>query len=482
MDELFECDAVDLAGHIESGAVSPEEILGASIARAERINPKIDAIVHFGKERAGQLAAETPKGAPFRGVPTLIKDLGIETADFPSSLGSRLFRDTVYDYESAIYRRIREAGFVPYARTTSPELGIGPVSEAGVYGKPTRNPWNTDHTSGGSSGGSGAAVAAGIVPLAHGSDGGGSVRIPASCCGLVGLKPTRARLPDGPAAGEGWAGMSIDGFLTRSVRDTAMALDLCHGADPGAPYHAPPLKRGFAKSMAKPPGKLRIAVMETDFTGNAVDPECLAAVTEASRILSSLGHDARPWKSTVGDRVTGMMLAWTGIVAAGTMLSVRAKVDIETLEPDMVDGVTYGAVQMGREVGGADYLKAVNTIHAFGRAMAAVFEDFDVLVSPTLAEPPARIGRFKPVNTDFMDYRNGPQGVFRYSPYTAVFNASGQPAISLPLHWGRGELPVGVQFAAAFGEDELLVSLAAQVEAAAPWRGRQLDLIRSLHA
>ena len=231
MNELFECDATELAAHIASGTISAKDMLKASLARSRRINPALDAIVHEQPEVAEKLCDETPADAPLSGVPTLLKDLGAEAIAFPSHNGSRLYRDTVYKYDSSIYTRMRAAGLIPFARTTSPELGIGPTTEAGVYGKPTRNPWNTDHTTGGSSGGSGAAVAAGIVPLAHGSDGGGSVRIPASCCGLVGFKPTRARLPDGPGVGEGWAGMAIDGFLTRSVRDTALMMDLCHGAD-----------------------------------------------------------------------------------------------------------------------------------------------------------------------------------------------------------------------------------------------------------
>jgi len=481
MNELFECDATDLAAHIASGAISLKDMLTASLARSRRLNPSLDAIVHEQPEVAEKLCDETPADAPLSGVPTLLKDLGAEAKAFPSHNGSRLYRDTVYPYDSSIYTRMRAAGLIPFARTTSPELGIGPTTEAGVYGKPTRNPWNTDHTTGGSSGGSGAAVAAGIVPLAHGSDGGGSVRIPASCCGLVGLKPTRARLPDGPGVGEGWAGMAIDGFLTRSVRDTALMMDLCHGADLGAPYHAPPLKAGFRAAMKTPPKGLRIAILDTDFLGNPIDPECREAVYKVAGLLKGLGHEVISWQTTIAKEVREMMLAWTKIVASGTELSVRYKKAIAELKPEDVDGVTYGAVQLGQTVSGADYLQSINTVHSFGRRMAAVFQDFDVLVTPTLAEPPAKIGRYKPDNTDFMDYRNGPDGVFSYSPYTAVFNASGQPAISLPMHWTANNLPVGVHFAAAFGEDEMLMGLATDLEEAAPWQAKQLELIRQLH-
>ncbi|NBQ83437.1 MAG: amidase [Alphaproteobacteria bacterium] len=481
MDELFECDAIALAAKIKQGEISPKEMLKASLARAERLNVALNAVVHAQQEKAIELIGKTAADAPLYGVPTLLKDLGAEAKDFPSHNGSRLYRDTVYTYDASIYTRMRQAGLIPFARANSPELGIGPTSEAGVYGEPTRNPWNTGHTSGGSSGGSASAVAAGIVPVAHGSDGGGSVRIPASSCGLVGFKPTRARLPDGPGVGEGWAGMAIDGFLTRSVRDTALMLDLCSGADLGAPYWAPPLTSSFMQALENPPKGLRIAVLETDFMGNPVHPECVEATRKTAKMLSGLGHDVKVWETTVAKNVREMMLAWTKIVAAGTLLSVRAKKPIDTLTADDVDGVTYGAVQLGKEVSGADYLESINIVHAFGRRMAAVLQDFDVLLSPTLAEPPAPIGRFKPVNTDFMDYRNGPNGVFAYSPYTAVFNASGQPALSLPLHWAPGDLPVGVHFAARFGEDEMLMGLARQIEMAMPWQDKQIELIRRLH-
>ena len=481
MDELFECDAIALAEQIKIGNVAAADMLRASVARAERLNPSLHAVVNFNTTQAEKLLATTALDTPLYGVPTLLKDLGAEAIDFPSHNGSRLYQDTAYSYDASIYQRMRKTGLIPYARTTSPELGIGPTSEAGVYGEPTRNPWNVNHTSGGSSGGSGAAVAAGIVPLAHGSDGGGSVRIPASCCGLVGIKPTRARLPDGPAVGEGWAGMAIDGFLTRSVRDSALMLDHCSGADLGAPYSAPPLKTGFMKAMDAKLPSLRVAVLDTDFMGNAVHEECRHSVAQTADSLRQLGHHVSAWSSSLGDDVKDMMMAWTKIVAAGTLLSVRYKKDIAEVTLDDVDGVTYGAIQLGQTVSGADYLQSINTVHAFGRKMAGLFEEFDILLSPTLAEPPAQIGRFKPINTDFMDYRNGPDGVFAYSPYTAIFNASGQPAMSLPLHWTPDNLPVGVHFAAAYGNDEMLMSLARQLEQAMPWHAKQVDLIRQYH-
>lgn len=482
IDELFECDAISLADQIKNGFVAASDILSASVTRAERLNSSLNAIVNFNTPHAKKLLAATALDTPLYGVPTLLKDLGAEAIDFRSHNGSRLYHNTVYSYDSTIFQRIRKTGLIPYARTTSPELGIGPTSEAGVYGEPTRNPWNLKHTSGGSSGGSGSAVAAGIVPIAHGSDGGGSVRIPASCCGLVGIKPTRARLPDGPGSGEGWAGMAIDGFLTRSVRDSALMLDQCSGGDLGAPYAAPPLKTGFMKAIEAKLPSLRVAVLNTDFMGNAVHKECRHAVALTADSLRQLGHHVSIWSSSLGDDVKDMMLAWTKIVAAGTLLSVRYKKDIEKVTPNDVDGVTYGAIQLGKTVSGADYLQSINTVHAFGRKMALLLEEFDILVSPTLAEPPAKTGRFKPVNSDFLDYRSGPDGVFAYSPYTAIFNASGQPAMSLPLYWTPDDLPVGVHFAAAYGNDEMLISLARQLEKAMPWHNKQVQVIRRYHA
>jgi amidase/6-aminohexanoate-cyclic-dimer hydrolase len=391
------------------------------------------------------IAEGLPRG-PLRGVPTLLKDLGCEAVDFPSHNGSRLYANTVYDGNSAIFDRIRAAGLVPFARTTSPEGGIGPATEAAVYGGPTRNPWDLNRTSGGSSGGSGAAVAAGIVPVAHGSDGGGSVRIPAASCGLFGFKPTRARLPDGPFAGEGWAGMAIDGFLTRSVRDTAVLLDACEGADPGAPYRAPPLVRGHADAISRPPDRLRIALCDTTLTGDPVEPEVRSGVLATARLLEAMGHHVEPFRP-VAD-VRGMMAAWTRIVACGTALSVVRSLAGRPAE-GLVEGISRGAMAYAATLSGADYLEAVGKIHAFGREMAHAFDRHDILLTATLAELPADIGRFDHKPEDYVDYRIGPGRVFDYSPFCAAFNASGQPAASVPLHWTDSGLPVGIHLAAA---------------------------------
>ncbi len=462
-------DALGLAALVASGDMSPRELLRAAMERAEERNPKLNAVALWQSEAAEKLIDQGLPDGPFRGVPFLLKDLGAEACDFPSHCGSRLFANTHYPYDSEIYLRCQRAGLVAFGRTTSPELGIGPATEAQVYGGPTRNPWNPNHTSGGSSGGAAAAVAAGILPAAHGSDGGGSVRIPASSCGLVGFKPTRARLPDGPAVGEGWAGMAIDGFLTRSLRDTAALLDACAGPDFGAPYCAPPLKDSFTAALGIPPRRLRIAICSRSFTGDSIHPECSGAVEATGKLLESLGHYVEEAAPDID--ILALMRSWANIVACGTQLSVRQKEKARgyPVEDQETDGVTKGACRHATQVSGADYLAAVNHVHAFGRQMAHFLAAYDVLVTATLAEPPAQVGRFKPDNEDFLDYRLGPKGILSYSPFTAAFNASGQPAVSLPLHWSAEGLPVGVHLAAAFGEDELLMSLSAEIERASPW-------------
>lgn len=470
-------DGTGLAALVAKRETTPDELLDIALTLTEERNPALNAVVNIQEDAARQAIRDGLPAGPFAGVPFLLKDLGAEARAYPTCNGSKLMQNTVWSYDSEIFLRMQATGVVTYGRATSPELGVGPVTESQAYGGPTRNPWNTDHTSGGSSGGSGAAVAAGIVPIAHGSDGGGSVRIPASSCGLVGFKPTRARLPDGPYSGEGWAGMAIDGFLTRSLRDTAKLLDACAGPDLGAPYWAPPLEMGYLEAMNRDPGTLRVRFATTTLSGAAIDPECVAAVEKTARLMQDLGHDVEEFRPAADLDVEAMMMAWTTVVACGTALSVQKKLAGAPLDPSMVEGVTRAAIAYAGTLSGADYLDAVQEVHAFGRRMAHVFLDCDLLLTPTLATPPAPIGKYKPDFEDFVAYRNGPGSVFEYSPYTAIFNASGQPAVTLPLHWSAGDLPVGVHLAMAFGEDARLMSVAAQLERAAPWADKQLSLI-----
>jgi amidase len=477
--DLGVTDATALAEMVARREVSPSELLDAALAAVEARNPALNAVVLIQEGVARKAIAEGLPPGPFRGVPFLIKDLGIEAKDFPTHNGSRLFANTVYPGDSSIFQRIKATGVVTFGRTTSPEGGVGAATEAAVYGGPTRNPWNLDHTSGGSSGGAGAAVAAGIVAMAHGSDGGGSVRIPASSCGLFGFKSTRARLPDGPYAGEGWAGMAIDGFLTRSVRDTAVMLDACDGPDLGAPYVAPALKRGHAAAISRPPRRLRVAICDTTFTGEAIHPEVAAAVCAAGQLLEALGHRVEP--ACPKADVPMMMRAWTDIVGIGTALTIWSKLGDRPPRADEVEGVGRGAWAHAQTLHPTRYLQAVGEIHTFGRQMAAFFEPEggdgpDILLSAVLAEPPAKVGRFAHTTEDYVGYRTGPDGIFAYSPFCAIFNASGQPAASLPLGWSTDGLPFGIHLAAAFGQDELLISLCAEIERAAPWSGKRAPL------
>ena len=474
-DEYMQFDAIGLAELVRDGEVTPDELLDVALDQVQSTDDAIAAVVDVQESAArATIAAGLPAG-PLAGVPFLLKDLGCEAIDFPSSMGSGLYRDYRYTYDSEMFVRLRAAGLVTFGRTASPEFGIGPTTEGKVYGRPTRNPWNTNHVAGGSSGGAGAAVAAGVVPAAHGSDGGGSVRIPASSCGLFGFKPTRALLPDGPAVGEGWAGMAIDGFLTRSVRDNAALLDAVTGPDLGTPYYAPPLASSFLKAIESPARRLRIAVTDRSFTGEAMHADCIAAVHHTAELCESLGHEIVEAHPPID--IEHFMRAWADIVACGTQLTVASRV-VELNRPLTeadTDRVTRLACLMGATVSGAQYLAGVDVVHAVGRIMARFLVPYDLLLSATLAEPPALLGRFDPNRedawTDFADYRI--RFVLPYSPFTALANGSGQPALSLPLWWNNSGLPVGTHLMARAGDDLTLMQLAADLEQAQPWFERR---------
>lgn len=466
-------DATGLAALVAQREASPDELLDQALTRVARVNGVLNAVVLVQEEGArAAIRAGLPRG-PFQGVPFLLKDMGAEAVDLPSHQGSRLFSNTGFPADSSLVARLRSAGLVLFGRTTAPEAGIGPATEAAVYGGPTRNPWDLTRTSGGSSGGAGAAVAGGILPAAHGTDGGGSIRIPASNCGLFGFKATRARFPDGPYAGEGWGGTVIDGFLTRTVRDSAGLMDACEGADLGAPYWAPPLRRGFMAAIARPPRRLRIGLCDTTFDGAPVHSDCAEAVRSAGRLLEELGHAVMPFRPEADHE--GMIRAWVDVVACGTAQWFRKPLGGRNPE-GLVESLVRGALAHAATIPGEEYLAGITKFHAYGRQMAAAFETIDILLSPVLAEPPARIGRFAHATENYLSYRLGPEGVWPYSPFCTVFNASGQPAASLPLHWTAEGLPVGVHVAAAFGEDETLIALSHEVELARPWFHRRPPL------
>ena len=472
IDEYVGFDGLGLAALVRRGDVTADELLDTALEQVAATDDAIAAVVHVQESTARRAAAAGLPDGPFTGVPFLLKDLGCEAIDFPTSMGSRLYDGYRYDYDSEIFTRLSAAGLNTFGRATSPEFGIGATTEAKVYGRPTRNPWNPEHVAGGSSGGSGAAVAAGVTPIAHGSDGGGSVRIPASSCGLFGMKPTRAMLPDGPASGEGWAGMAIDGFLTRTVRDTAALLDATVGPDLGAPYYAPAITGTFSGALATGvPRRLRITVSTRSFTGGSIHPDCVAAVEHTARLCEALGHEIVPLDPTVD--IERFMRAWTDIVACGTQLTVRSRATSlgRPLTDEDTERVTRLACEHAERVSGADYIAAIDVIHAVGREMARFLLPYDMLLTATLGEPPALIGRFPSDRadgwTDFLDYRL--HTVLPYSPFTALANGTGQPAMSLPLWWNAAGLPVGTHIMGRAGDDHVLVQLAAQLEQADPW-------------
>jgi amidase len=477
--ELSLLDATAHAELVRSGEAKPSELVEAAIARAERLDPQLGAIVSRQFERArSEAASEALPEGPLRGVPYLLKDLGAYLDSDPVYSGMQALRsvDARESGDAHFAGQLRAAGMISLGRTNSPELGILPTTEPHSTG-PSHNPWNLAHSPGGSSGGSAAAVAAGIVPAAHASDGGGSIRIPAAHCGLVGLKPSRGRNSFGPASGERWAGCSCEGFVTRSVRDTALLLDVTRGSAAGDPYTAPPPARAYADEIAAAPGRLRIGVMTQGPRGSAVAPDCVAAAERAGALLESLGHEVEAAHPAALDD-PGAPGAFVSIVAVSTarvLDRVGARLG-KTLTADDVEPLTWAVAEIGRGRTAVEYLTAVETMHAHGRKLAAWWSGgFDLLVTPTCAEPPPPLGVFaQSADAPLAAYaRAAPFGA-----YTLHFNMSGQPGVSLPLHGSADGLPVGVHFVAAFGREDLLIRTAAQLEQAAPWA----DRLPPLHA
>jgi Asp-tRNA(Asn)/Glu-tRNA(Gln) amidotransferase A subunit family amidase len=469
MREYERYDALGLAELVRKGDTSPEELLDAALARVSERNPRLNAVNMVWEAEAREaIRAGLPAG-PFRGVPFLLKDLHAHVAGLPLTQGSRLFAQQVSAVDSELVRRYRRAGLVIFGRTTSPELGLTATTESTLWGA-TRNPWNPARTSGGSSGGASAAVAAGILPLAHASDGGGSIRIPASCCGLFGLKPTRARVPMGPHQGEGWGGMSTAHAVSRSVRDCAALLDASHGPDEGAPYHAPAPERPYLDETLREPGRLRIAVQLEPWNGAPVDPECRAAAQDAAKLVASLGHEVEEARL----ELDGAALARAAQVLIGANVQATtedaAAAQQRALTPDDVEIVTFGMVQNAKSASAADYARAVKAIHAAGRTVEAFLRRFDVLLTPTMATQPLPIGAISLAQAPSAEWIGRLQ---QCTGFTQLFNASGHPAMSVPLAWSRDGLPLGVQFAARFGDEATLFRLAAQLERSRPWADRR---------
>ncbi len=461
-------DALGLAGLVRSGAVTPTELLNEALARITVTQPVLNAIVHQFEDLARmQIADGLPKG-PFCGVPIVLKNTGIAVGGTHLSTGSKLFADAVTPKDGTLAARYKAAGLVLLAKTNTPEFALSFTTEPEFSG-PTRNPWDLARSPGGSSGGSAAAVAAGIVPLAHASDGAGSTRLPASHCGLFGFKPSRIRNPMGPDLAEGIAGMSTPHALSRSVRDNAALLDVSSGPDVGDPYCCPPNAKPFLAELDADPRPLKIGLVTASPFG-PVDPACRAAARAAAALCESLGH-------TVEDAVldydaAGLKAAWRviGGVGVATQVGLRAKAlgladPLAVLEP-----VNAAWVEEGRGISGSTYLGAVNALHRTSRAMGRFFSAYDILLSPTTAAPAPLLGEMAGRGQTLDGFYDQ---FWAHGPFTCVFNASGCPAMSVPLGMTDSGLPVGVQFGAAFGGDGLLFALAGQLERTAPWAGRR---------
>jgi Asp-tRNA(Asn)/Glu-tRNA(Gln) amidotransferase A subunit family amidase len=469
-DDYLARDAIGLAELIASRQITAAEALEAALARSAKVNPKINAITMDLGERARREVAERAPTGPLAGVPFLLKDLGPKLAGTATTDSCKLYVDDVAETDSPLTSLYKQAGLVIFGKTNTPEIGLEPITEPVMFG-PTRNPWDLSRTSGGSSGGAAAAVAAGIVPAAHASDGGGSIRIPASCCGLFGLKPSRARVSAAPKD-EGWGGFSCGHVVSHSVRDSALLLDIAGQPQPGDPYWTAPPAEPFLTSAGRDPAPLRIAFTTAAFSSSGLEPECADAVRDAAQLCERLGHRVEEADPPI-DRAA---LAAAGIVIAASVAADLDSVAVTRGRPigeDEVEPITWSSYQRGRTIGGSTYIQALRAAHSLGRAVASFFQGYDVLICSTLGSPAVPVGYLhgEPLDLDGYGAR-----LFNFMPNTQAFNVTGQPAASIPLAISRGGLPIGVQFVARQGEDALLLSLAGQLERVAPWAGRRAPI------
>lgn len=469
MPDYADYDGLALAELVAKRAVTPLELVDAAIERIERHNPTLNAVVYKGYDDARARArADLPDG-PFRGVPFLIKDLGMPVAGWPRSHGSKFARGVVDSDDGGLTRRYRDAGVVPVGKTNTPEYGITGTTESAALG-PCRNPWNPDHIAGGSSGGAASAVAAGIVPIAHASDGLGSIRIPAACCGLVGLKVTRDRNPNMPDGFDYALGNVVDNVVTRTVRDSAAMLDATGYPEPGSPYPAPAKERPYMEEITRSPGKLRIAWSSETPSGRPIEPEIQAALERTAALLKGLGHEVIEKGLGIDYRA---LFASRGPAAAANFAAGMARL-IELVghepEPDELEPLTWASLKAGRRQTGADVMRSLQETRMLNRNTLAFFEDIDVYLTPVLGTPVPEIGFIDPVNLEPREV-NRRQG--RAFPFTPPFNFSGQPSLSLPLEMDAKGLPIGMMFTARFADEATLFRLAAQLEKEAPWKDRR---------
>lgn len=470
IDNYERYDAIGLAELIRQREVSAAEVLDMALERVAALNPALNAIVTplYGEARAA-VDAGLPDG-PFTGVPYVFKELVVSVSGSPTTAASRLYAKAMPSADSEIVSRCRKAGMVVIGKTNSSEFGLAAATEPALFGA-TKSPWNLALSPGGSSGGSAAAVAAGMLPMGHATDGGGSIRIPAACCGLFGLKPTRGRVTAGPEGGEGLAGLAAQHAVTWSVRDSAALLDATAGPMPGDPYFAAPPARPYLTDAQRDPGRLRIAFSTAAPNGASIDPECAEAVRDAAKLCESLGHDIV--EAAPEFDVETVQRAFLAILQANTMANI-ARGTGGSLPPEgTVEPLTRAVAERGMAMSAADYIRHLQALHREGRRIASFFAEHEVWLTPTLATPPPPLGYFDTATTDVDGWF---KKLFAFIPFTFLFNITGQPAMSVPLGQTRSGLPIGCHFAARYGEERLLFQIAGQLERAAPWVGRRPKL------
>jgi amidase len=466
--EYDRTDGLGLAERVAHKDVTAAELLEEAISRAERFNPALNAVVFKDYERARTAAHGPLPAGPFAGVPFLLKDIFLNAEGTPTRQGSRFFPAFPAAHDSHLAARFKQAGLIAFGKTNVPEFGLLPTTEGRLYG-PAHNPWNLAHSTGGSSGGSAAAVAAGIVPLAHANDGGGSIRIPASCCGLVGLKPSRGRVSAGPDMGEAMDGLSCELVVSRSVRDTAAALDVAAGYEPGDPYCATPALASYLQASKEKPKRLRIGVAKKKLDGRPPHPDCLAAVEHAAKLSADLGHiveEASP-DLDMATMLPSFMAIWCANLAS--VVDLIARLTGQTPSTDNLEGTTLGLYEAGKRVSASEYLQAKMMFNQVTRAVANFHKTYDLWLTATLGSPPLMLGT---LDIDERDPQKAFAPLIDYVAYTAIQNVTGQPAISLPLFWNDAGLPIGVHFVAPFGDELTLLQLATKLEQAQPWFGR----------
>jgi amidase len=469
LDELAFADATELAELVRGRELTPAELIGATIARVEALNPRLNAVVTPMFEQALAAAERVDLTAPFAGVPMLVKDLIATCAGVCHTNGSRFLRDHVARADSELVARLRCAGLIPVGLTNTSELGGAPVTEGRLFGA-TRNPWDLDLSPAGSSGGSAAAVAAGIVPLAHGNDAGGSLRNPASCCGLFALKPSRGRMPLEPEHGELVSRLVVEHALTRSVRDSARLLDHTHGALPGEPYPAPtPAAGAFERALRSPPRRLRIAFSTETLTGGQPHPECAAAAERAARLCAELGHEVV--QAAPDYDGPALVDAWFGIwteVMMSLVLQAQAAAG-KPLRAEELEPRTWSWYEAGRRRTAAEHLRSLCALQDGARAVAELLRTYDAWLTPTLGLPAIPVGAFDVGTGETVDVER----YMAFSPYTRMANITGCPAMSVPLHWTAEGVPVGAHVLGRMWDEATLLALAHQLEQAAPWHERR---------